>query len=82
MNLVERLSTIVSDVLQLPKGVVLGSDTLLLGAIAELDSMAVVSILTIIEEDFGIEIYDDEISADIFETFGTLSAFIESKVAQ
>ncbi len=53
--------------------------TPLLGSIPELDSMAVVGILTAIEDVAGIVIPDDEISADVFETFGTLQAFIEGQ---
>ena len=51
----------------------------LLGSIPELDSMAVVTILTHFEEQFGIEIHDDEVSAEIFETFGTLVEFVSTK---
>jgi len=54
----------------------------LLGAIPELDSMAVVSIITALEEDFGFVIDDDEISADSFETLGSLVAFVERKLHQ
>lgn len=42
--------------------------------------MAVVSVLTAIEEEFGISVDDDEISASIFETVGSLVAFVESKL--
>lgn len=80
MNITGILKSIIIDVLKLPEGVELIESTLLLGAIAEFDSMAVVATLTIIEESFGIEIYDDEINADVFETFGTLKSFIESKL--
>ena len=48
----------------------------MLGAIPELDSMAVVGILTAIEEQMGIAIDDDEISADAFLTFGDLESFV------
>ena len=54
-------------------------NTPLLGNIAELDSMAVVSVLTAIEEHYGFEIEDDEISADVFETVGSLVNFVSSK---
>ena len=54
--------------------------TPLLGAIPELDSMAVVGIITAIEDNFGISIYDDEISAESFETLGSLVAFVENKI--
>jgi len=56
-------------------------DSPLLGAIPEFDSMAVVTVLTMVEEEFGIEIDDDEVSADIFETVGTLADFVSRKVA-
>lgn len=54
-------------------------ETPLLGAVPELDSMAVVGILAAIEESTGITIADDEISADAFATFGTLAAFVDSQ---
>ena len=52
----------------------------LLGSIPEFDSMAVVTVLTMLEEEFGITVADDEISADVFETVGTLVEFVERKV--
>ena len=55
--------------------------TPLLGAIPELDSMAVLGILTQIQEDLGVSIDDDEVSAEMFETFGALRRFVESKIA-
>ena len=51
-------------------------DTPLLGAIPELDSMAVVGILTAVEEELEISISDDEISAEVFATFGDLERLI------
>lgn len=57
-------------------------DTPMLGSIAELDSMAVVGILAAIEESSGIMIPDDEVSADVFETFGSLASFVESQCSQ
>jgi acyl carrier protein len=53
----------------------------LLGVVPELDSMAVVGLLTAIEDRFGIVIADDEISADHFQSVGTLVDFVESKLA-
>ncbi|MCX7111467.1 MAG: acyl carrier protein [Proteobacteria bacterium] len=52
----------------------------LLGAIPELDSMAVVGIITALEDNFGFSVYDDEISADSFESLGSLVAFVEKKL--
>ena len=56
------------------------ADSPLLGAIPELDSMAVVTLITAVEEDFGLEFDDDEINAEIFETFGSLVGFISKKL--
>lgn len=55
--------------------------TPLLGTIPELDSMAVVGILTAMEEEFGIHVENDEISADVFGTFSTLEKFVSGKLA-
>ena len=60
---------------------VLIDSTELLGVIPELDSMAVLGVLTQIQEDFGVPIEDDEVSADIFQTFGDLKRFVEAKLA-
>ncbi|OJX08672.1 MAG: hypothetical protein BGO72_15620 [Burkholderiales bacterium 70-64] len=57
-----------------------GADTALLGEIPELDSMAVVGILAAIEDETGIEIPDDEVSADAFATFSTLEAFVQRQL--
>lgn len=54
--------------------------TALLGSIPELDSMAVVTIITALEEQFDFIVDDDEISAETFETLGSLSAFVEQKM--
>jgi len=53
--------------------------TPLIGAIAEFDSMAVVTVITQLEESYGFIIDDDEISADVFETIGSLTSFVELK---
>ena len=55
------------------------ADSPLLGSIPELDSMAVVQIITMIEEECGITIEDDEVSADVFATVGSLVRFVSEK---
>ncbi len=57
----------------------LSAQTRLLGSLPELDSMAVVGVITALEERFGITVEDDEISADTFETVGSLHAFVNGK---
>ncbi len=58
-----------------------GADTPLLGAIPELDSMAVVTLITTIEERFGVVVDDDEISGDTFASVASLHDFVAGKIA-
>ena len=58
-----------------------GRDTPLLGALPELDSMAVVALITALEERFGFIVDDDEIDGAVFATLGTLVDFVEIKLA-
>lgn len=58
----------------------LNESTLLLGNIPEFDSMAVVSVITALEDSYGFVVDDDEIDADVFETLGSLVRFVESKI--
>lgn len=55
-------------------------DTALLGAIPELDSMAVVALITSMEERFGFIVEDDEIDGAAFATVGTLVDFVQGKL--
>lgn len=72
---------IVADVLQLGRRAeTFGESTPLLGSIPEFDSMAVVSVITSIEDNFGITVEDDEVSADVFETLGSLHRFVQAKL--
>jgi acyl carrier protein len=56
------------------------SRTPLLGAVPELDSMAVVTLITSLEERFGISVADDEIDGSTFATVGALTEFIRTKL--
>lgn len=56
-------------------------DTPLLGAIPELDSMAVVTLITSLEEQFGIVAGDDDIDGSTFATVGSLADFVAAKLA-
>ena len=78
----EEVKQIVTDTLFLgPRGAELTAASPLLGALPELDSMAVVSLLGALEERFGFMVDDYEISASTFETLGSLAAFVEGKLA-
>ncbi|HEX7742088.1 MAG TPA: acyl carrier protein [Sphingobium sp.] len=56
------------------------ADTPLFGALPELDSMAVASLLTEMEDRLHILIEDEDIDGETFETFGTLVEFAQAKV--
>ncbi len=54
------------------------ASTPLLDALPELDSLAIVSLAASLEDHFDIVITDDEMSADVFETLGTLADMVQS----
>jgi acyl carrier protein len=54
------------------------ASTRLLGELPELDSMAVVQLVTEIEGRFGFAIDDADFTADVFDTLGTLTAFVDA----
>lgn len=51
----------------------------LFGHLPELDSMAVVSLLTEMEDRLDIVLEDDEIDGDLLETYGALLTFVIAK---
>lgn len=53
----------------------------LLGAVPELDSMAVVALITALQEQLGIEIDDDDIDGATFASIGTLVDFVAAKTS-
>ena len=82
MQTTEHVRRILADTLGLgARGGAMVPATPLLGALPELDSMAVVNLVAALEEQFGFTVADDEISAETFATLGSLSAFVEHKLA-
>jgi acyl carrier protein len=79
MDLLNEVRNILADSLQIDKDS-LSQDTLLLGAIPEFDSMAVVTVITSLEDNLGILVEDDEISAETFESVQTLVDFIQPRI--
>jgi acyl carrier protein len=71
---------VVDRVLDLRGRAALGPSSRLLGHIPELDSMAVATLITSLEEHFGFSVADDEIDGAAFETVGTLVQFVKSKL--
>lgn len=50
----------------------------LFGSLPELDSLALVELITVIEERFGLELDEDDITAEVFGTVESLAAHIDS----
>ena len=75
------LRALLVDVLGLSPARIASFDetTELFGALPEFDSMAVATLLTGIEERFGVLIEDDDVDAEDFASFGTLLAFVRRK---
>lgn len=83
MDTLECLKRILGASLQLgSRADILTPRTRLLGGIPEFDSMAVVTVLTMVEDEFGIALDDDEITADVFETLGSLVSFVDGKLGR
>ncbi|OUR63155.1 hypothetical protein A9Q74_02820 [Colwellia sp. 39_35_sub15_T18] len=81
MSLQQEIKTILTAALQLDEVDSWDENTAILGAIPEFDSMAIVTVLTMVEENYGIIIEDDEVNAEVFETLASLMAFISEKVS-
>lgn len=57
------------------------ASTALFGSIPEFDSMAVVTVVAGLEEQFDIKIDDDDITAEVFATVGSLTRLVRDKLA-
>jgi len=81
VEVIEDVKTLLGDTLGLGDKVKsFGPSTALFGSITEFDSMAVVTVITALEERFGLTVEDDEITAEVFQTVGSLARFVESKL--
>jgi acyl carrier protein len=82
MTVEKDVLRVLDDVLSLGgRAAAFDAGTPLLGAIPELDSMAVVTLITTLEERLGIVVDDDDIDGDTFASVGSLVAFVQSKLA-
>ena len=57
----------------------LDASTPLFGAMPELDSLAVLELVSALEDRFDITVEDEEFGGEIFETLGSLAAFVDGK---
>jgi acyl carrier protein len=82
MDVTQEVSRLLDEILSLNgRSAGFSRQTLLLGAMPELDSMAVLALITGMSERFGISVDDDEIHADIFHTIGSVADFVSAKLA-
>ena len=82
MDVIQEVLRVLDEVLSLKgRTGAFTRETPLLGAIPELDSMAVVSLITSLEDQFGLMVDDDDIDGATFATVGSLVDFVSAKVA-
>ena len=81
MDILREVRRVLDEVLSLGgRSASFARDTPLLGSIPELDSMAVVALITALEEQFGLVVDDDDIDGSTFETVGSLADFVGGKL--
>lgn len=82
MNVYEQVLRVLDSALNLQgRTTTFGPATPLLGALPELDSMAVLALITELEGHFGITFNDEDLNADVFATVGSLSALVQQQLA-
>ena len=78
---VDAVKAIVVETLHLEdRADALEPTTPLLGAVPELDSMGVLELLLELEQRFGITIDGEDVTAEVFETLESLTAFIDAQL--
>lgn len=81
MDVLHHVIQVLDEVLALDgRGLKFTRQTALLGAVPELDSMAVVALITTLEERLGIELPDDEIDARAFASVGALADLVAARL--
>jgi acyl carrier protein len=55
-------------------------DAALLGALPELDSMAVLELVLALEQRFEIEIDGEDVTEELFESLASLTAFVDANL--
>lgn len=81
MDVTREVINVLDEVLSLGgRAAAFDRDTPLLGAIPELDSMAVATLITTLEERFGF-VVDDDLDGSTFATVGALADFVSAHLA-
>ena len=77
----KEIAALLTETLNLgERGEQLSANSLLLGSLPEFDSMAVVAVITQIEDQYGIEFDDDDITAESFATLASLTELVATRL--
>ncbi len=80
MKLTQDVLTLLDEVLSLQgRAQAYRLETPLMGAVPELDSLAVIELLSALQQRFGFQLHDDELDSSLFATVGSLVAFVREK---
>lgn len=81
MAVIDEVKIVLRDALELgDRADSFDMSTALFESLVEFDSMAVVNVVVALEDHFGFIIEDHEIDGEIFETVGSLTNFVQSKL--
>ena len=82
MNATDNVLRVLDDALSLQgRALAFDHNTPLLGVLPELDSMAVLALISGLENQFGIAFQDDQLDGAAFATVGSLTALVEQALA-
>lgn len=83
MKLMQDVLRVLDDALQLQgRSASFDHTTLLLGALPELDSMAVLALISGLEAHFGIAFSDDQLSGSSFASVGSLCELVQEALGE
>ena len=83
MNLTEQVLRVLDTALSLQgRAIRFEPSTPLLGALPELDSMAVLALITGLENHFGVAFDYDDLNGSVFATFGSLRDLVEQTLTR
>jgi acyl carrier protein len=82
MNVTEQVLRVLDEALSLQgRAQAFDRETPLLGALPELDSMAVLALITGLESHFGVAFSDDDLNGTVFATVGSVSDLVQQALA-
>jgi acyl carrier protein len=80
MNEIEaHIARVLSESIRPGGNATLGRDTSLLEGGLDLDSVELLELVVTLEKSFEVTIEDDELKIELFETIGSLAAFLGAK---